>query len=182
MDKEREKDESLLSEGVNLDIFVQLANQSCVVGVGRGNSVKEVIETTVKIMKKKMKKPKKVFFSFFFTQKLFSNLFSLSRKKGETLHLFNKMTGIWLDDQRKVWSYLLKENEKLELKAKPIPLPSQRVSIEIQLEATSFTQPVEYLPETTVRGVIQVKRGERVRGRKSELALLLASIIIVCKD
>uniref|UniRef100_A0A7S4N826 SAM domain-containing protein n=1 Tax=Paramoeba aestuarina TaxID=180227 RepID=A0A7S4N826_9EUKA len=126
-------DASLLSDNVNLDIFVQLANQSTQLSVSRMSSIKDVVENVTRTLKKKMKKP----------------------KKGEIQALYNTVTGIWLDDQRKVWSYLLKDNDKLELKCKPPSLQTRKVDIEIHLESSTFNQPVHYLGESTVFGVIQ---------------------------
>ncbi len=125
---------SLSSENVTLDIYVALANQCTQITVPRDLSVKAVIEQTTKLMKKKMKKG----------------------KKGEVYQLYLPATGIWLDDSRKIFSYLLKDSEKLELKAKPIGLLFRKVDIEINLESTSYVEHLEFLPETTVRGIIQL--------------------------
>ena len=122
-----------VSDTVMLDIFVALANQSKLLPVSRETSIKNVIEMVSKAMKKKMKKC----------------------KKGEIQQLFVPSSGVWLDDSRKVWSYLLKDNERLELKTKPSSLNLRRVTIEINLESTTFNQPVDFLPETSVRGIIQ---------------------------
>ena len=126
---------ALASENVNLDIFVQIANQSTHVTLPRSVLMKEAIELTMKGLKKKVSK---------------------KAKKIEPQHFFNKTTGIWLDDNRAVWTYLLKDNEKLELKSKSSVVNLRKVDIQVKLESGTTTQTVEYLAETTVRGVIQV--------------------------
>eukprot|EP00211_Chloroparvula_japonica_P005146 CAMPEP_0119121182 /NCGR_PEP_ID=MMETSP1310-20130426/1931_1 /TAXON_ID=464262 /ORGANISM="Genus nov. species nov., Strain RCC2339" /LENGTH=899 /DNA_ID=CAMNT_0007110731 /DNA_START=21 /DNA_END=2716 /DNA_ORIENTATION=- len=123
----------IMSESVTLDVYVMLANQCKEVTVSRESSVKAVIEMVSKALKKKMKKP----------------------KKGENHQLFIPSSGIWLHEQRKLWSYMLKNNERLELKNKPPNLNFRKVTIEIKLDSTSYNQPVEYLPDTSVRGIIQ---------------------------
>uniref|UniRef100_A0A7S4N7G1 SAM domain-containing protein n=1 Tax=Paramoeba aestuarina TaxID=180227 RepID=A0A7S4N7G1_9EUKA len=128
-------DASLLSDNVNLDIFVQIANSSTHVTVPRSVLVKEAIELTMKGLKKKVTK---------------------KAKKIEPQHFFNKSTGIWLDDHRAVWTYLLKENEKMELKSKPNQMNNRKIEVQIKLESGTKTATLDYVPETTVRGVIQL--------------------------
>eukprot|EP00009_Paramoeba_aestuarina_P001621 CAMPEP_0201516950 /NCGR_PEP_ID=MMETSP0161_2-20130828/8185_1 /ASSEMBLY_ACC=CAM_ASM_000251 /TAXON_ID=180227 /ORGANISM="Neoparamoeba aestuarina, Strain SoJaBio B1-5/56/2" /LENGTH=949 /DNA_ID=CAMNT_0047914311 /DNA_START=103 /DNA_END=2952 /DNA_ORIENTATION=+ len=126
---------ALASDNVNLDIFVQIANSSTHVTVPRSVLVKEAIELTMKGLKKKVTK---------------------KAKKIEPQHFFNKSTGIWLDDHRAVWTYLLKENEKMELKSKPNQMNNRKIEVQIKLESGTKTATLDYVPETTVRGVIQL--------------------------
>jgi len=122
---------NLLSGTIALEVYIVPAKHTKTMHFDRNNSIKQCCELICRASKKKIK-----------------------RKKGEEYGLYLPGGAVWLEQQRKVWSFLLKPNDRVEYKKKSSK-NQKIVLVEIKTGASSYKQRISFTSQTSVRGILQ---------------------------
>jgi ELMO/CED-12 family/SAM domain (Sterile alpha motif)/N-terminal or F0 domain of Talin-head FERM/ELMO, armadillo-like helical domain len=133
--------QALLSGTMPLCVYIVPASVTKTLNFDRNASIKQCLEVIERTAKKKMKKK--------------------SRK--DKYGMFLPSGAVWFDDQRKLWSFMLAPNDRIEYKKRPPPETEKIVIIEISAGGSSFTQRIAFMSQTSVHGILQaIDKGQNV--------------------
>eukprot|EP01103_Thecamoeba_quadrilineata_P017824 TRINITY_DN648_c0_g1_i1.p1 TRINITY_DN648_c0_g1~~TRINITY_DN648_c0_g1_i1.p1 ORF type:complete len:907 (-),score=175.99 TRINITY_DN648_c0_g1_i1:120-2840(-) len=138
-EKEREKEKDVTIGVMVVQVYFYKEQAPRTIQLDRSMYVNACVEAVYKTFKKKLPQPGK-------------------KNESEALVLFFPASNIWLEGNRKLWSYLLKDNDKLELKkrSRSWEANSKKLNVEVHNEGGSYTQVVRHEAQTTVRGITQL--------------------------
>lgn len=125
--------EDPLTGSISLTVYVQPTNETKTMLFEKSLSVKQVMEQIQTCSKKKIK----------------------SKKKGEKFGIYLPLGAVWFEDQRKLWSFLLAANDRIEFKPRVSNPGDKVVRVEISTGMSSYQQRIEFTSQTTVKGVLQ---------------------------
>jgi len=103
-----------------------------------------------------------------------------SVERPEALYLYLKSSGIWLEEQRKISTYLLKNDDVLELKYRGTDVV-QLTTLDVYYPRTRATEIVKFYPQTTVFGIIQALEQKKM-SLVDSIKLSLNGVVLENRD